>query len=509
MKIKKHLQKIISLLLAAVIATSAVSIAAAYETGTYIVSAQQAAVLSDASEEGAFVCNIRKGTVVEVTEIRLGYGKVYSAALSLGGWVRMDELRSLDAEYTDDHIVRIEIVSPPNKQTYIVGEEPFDREGLVVCAVYDNNDKVEIKDYLLYEASLNTVGEKIFTVSYKSAVSGKSFSETFTVSVVEVPIDRIVIEGNAKKQFAEGQMLSFEGLTVRVLYRDGRADRIFTWEEIKNNSDFVLRVNGEAVTDAPLTVGKTTVSIYYMYEKNAQSYTVDVVPAEPQKLEIVSQPDRMYFFSDSRTPDLTGLVLNLIYNNGKKETIGYRDCEVVFDAANAVPGENEIVLRYKGCQTSITMEMRDADLVGIEVGNPGRLVYIKDALFDGTDTVINGIYDSGEKAEISGWEVHGFDTSTCGMKTVEIRYGEHKAEFTVYVTLSGYFGGDVNLDGQITPADARVILRHAVGLEKLSGTAAVVADRDEDEQITTADARLALRAAVGLDPLYMDFSKTE
>lgn len=503
MKNKRFIKCILLFLSLAILAFSAAVIAYADTVGTYVVAVPQTDVLADAETDADFVCAIYKGDVVEVTEVRLGYGKVHVNSLSLSGWVNMDDLQPMHSGNENGRIVRLEILSMPEKQTYIVGEETFDSTGLVVLAVYDNNDRVEIRDYILYEPSMHTVGEKKVTVSYGSV------SETFTVTVTEVPIERIVIEGSAKKQFAEGQTIDFTGLCVRVVYSDGRPEHVFAWEDIKNNSDFVIRINGKENSDVPLQVGSTTVDIYYMYEKNAQSYTVDVVPARPQSLQVVSLPDRQYFFSDNRTLDLTGLVLNLIYNNGKKETVGYRDCEIIFDAKNAVPGENEIVIRYKDCQTSIMMEMRDAELVGIELTQPGRTVYIKGALFDGNDTVVSGVYDSGERFEISGWEVHGFDTSTCGKKTVEIRYGEYSVSFTLYVTVSGYFGGDVNLDGALTPADARTILRHAVGLEKLSGTAAVVADRDEDEQITTADARLALRAAVGLDPLYMDFSKTK
>ena len=60
--------------------------------------------------------------------------------------------------------------------------------------------------------------------------------------------------------------------------------------------------------------------------------------------------------------------------------------------------------------------------------------------------------------------------------------------------------GDVNFDGSITAADARLCLRRAVGLENyISGSAAFIAcDVDENGAVTAADARLILRTAVGL-----------
>lgn len=58
--------------------------------------------------------------------------------------------------------------------------------------------------------------------------------------------------------------------------------------------------------------------------------------------------------------------------------------------------------------------------------------------------------------------------------------------------------GDIDADGRITPADARLCLRAAVGLEALSAAARTRADADGDGKIQPADARLILRASVGL-----------
>ena len=61
--------------------------------------------------------------------------------------------------------------------------------------------------------------------------------------------------------------------------------------------------------------------------------------------------------------------------------------------------------------------------------------------------------------------------------------------------------GDVDLDGTVTAADARLALRACVDLEVLSVKSETAADADKDNDITAADARLILRAAVGLETL--------
>lgn len=60
--------------------------------------------------------------------------------------------------------------------------------------------------------------------------------------------------------------------------------------------------------------------------------------------------------------------------------------------------------------------------------------------------------------------------------------------------------GDADLDGKVTAADARLILRTAAQLDSLTGQAAKNADVNGDGKITAEDARLALRKAAGLDP---------
>ena len=62
--------------------------------------------------------------------------------------------------------------------------------------------------------------------------------------------------------------------------------------------------------------------------------------------------------------------------------------------------------------------------------------------------------------------------------------------------------GDVDLDGHVTPADARLILRDVVGLDVAS---TVRGDMDGDEMLTAADARLLMRVSTFLeDPALLE-----
>ncbi len=71
--------------------------------------------------------------------------------------------------------------------------------------------------------------------------------------------------------------------------------------------------------------------------------------------------------------------------------------------------------------------------------------------------------------------------------------------FAVSKVLPEYSLGDVNLDGKIDIKDARLLLRHAVGVEVLSNLQFMYADINGDGSIKIDDARRLLRVAVGLE----------
>ncbi len=65
--------------------------------------------------------------------------------------------------------------------------------------------------------------------------------------------------------------------------------------------------------------------------------------------------------------------------------------------------------------------------------------------------------------------------------------------------------GDIDIDDEVTAADARLALRAAVGLENFTNEEKLRADVDGDMAITAADARLILRAAVDLEKIKPEY----
>lgn len=75
----------------------------------------------------------------------------------------------------------------------------------------------------------------------------------------------------------------------------------------------------------------------------------------------------------------------------------------------------------------------------------------------------------------------------------------YKSNYTDVV--KEYLMCDVNFDGKVSAADARLILRNAVGLEEFTALQKKVALTGNSDIISSADARIALRTSVGLEPM--------
>ena len=72
---------------------------------------------------------------------------------------------------------------------------------------------------------------------------------------------------------------------------------------------------------------------------------------------------------------------------------------------------------------------------------------------------------------------------------------------SLFASAAVYSLGDVNGDGKITSADARVVLRCAARLEPLSSAQTQAADADRSGKVNSSDARLLLRVASKMETL--------
>ena len=100
---------------------------------------------------------------------------------------------------------------------------------------------------------------------------------------------------------------------------------------------------------------------------------------------------------------------------------------------------------------------------------------------------------------------------SCGNEAITVIYGYGNSTAQTYAEENGYrfvrlyssLKGDIDGNGKLSAADARLALRASVGLEKYTAGSRefTATDADGDGRISAADARLILRAAVKLEDL--------
>ena len=155
-------------------------------------------------------------------------------------------------------------------------------------------------------------------------------------------------------------------------------------------------------------------------------------------------------------------------------------------------GEKTFYAKWTAIQYKIAYDLRDPDAAAC-FGNENPTVRTVD-----DEIVLQPLTPVLKQYKFLGW----YDNVNFDNDPVEIiRKGTDK-DVTLYAKLFKYSWGDVDFDGDVSAADARLVLRAAVELEELPADALAWGDVDAHSakhDITAADARLALRIAVGLD----------
>ena len=100
-----------------------------------------------------------------------------------------------------------------------------------------------------------------------------------------------------------------------------------------------------------------------------------------------------------------------------------------------------------------------------------------------------------------GWVTYNWLPTACAMKVGNIPLGIR----TPVLSTDDYILGDINEDGSVTAADARLALRYSVGLETPTARQYVLADVNGDSYVNSTDAWAINQFATGLIktmPLY-------
>lgn len=490
---KKLYILIVSVLLSLPLLIFSSSAAESYGTGTYLVTDKNGMMLYETYEESfEFKTTAPKGAYLTVIKVVGDFG--YTVYDSVYGWIELTE----GCEYiskmpfvTDKNKIEgargIRITSLPDKTTFIEGEESAEIDGLEVSLVFNDEQgsTMPVNGYTVSFPDLDTYGDKKVTVYYGG------FSTTYDISVKKVPVTAIVVTKPLKTAYIEGEAISFDGLEVTAYYSDGRDGGKGL---LLDASDYTI--SGVAEGDSKLTPGTYKVTVTYKYPEIRATFHVYVSGKSVTSLKLLKIPSepRLYQGQSFNKNDFE---LSATYDNEITETI--TDFDMVYD--NMQIGTHTARIYYMDKYVAFDYTVYELKQTGIELGDTMPVgSYVGDAV-NFSKLQVYAVYNSGEKKLTDNYEViHNIDTSAIGKYPVTVVSGEFIAEFEYTVAKRQEVRiGDVNFDGNVKAADARLALRNAAKLEELSSDALLAADVDLDGKITAADARKILRVAAGLD----------
>ena len=327
-----------------------------------------------------------------------------------GGYPNFDT--TIKAFTTSNVLETIEIVTPPKKTSYFVGED-FNSTGMIVKAKYGNGKTEEITDYKITNGTNLSLGQTSVTISY----NGKTTTQA--IEVIENSVTSVAIKkAPTKTEYSAGDDFETTGMVIEVTYKDGTTKEISNYT-IKDGSN--------------LKNGQTSVTIEFEEKTVTQAITVKANPVE--KIEIKKEPNKTNYVSGQNF-DTTGMVVEVTYENGKIRQV---DDYTIKDGTNLKTGQTSVTITYE--EKTVTQEITVVEkaVTGISVkSTPTKTKYIQNKEeLDLTGGIIEITYNDDTKEEMlmtsDEITISGFNNQKLGTNTITVTYKGKTAQFNVEI----------------------------------------------------------------------------
>ena len=329
-------------------------------------------------------------------------------------------------------LVSIAVKTNPTKMSYYQGDA-LDSTGLTLTGTYNNGKTETITTGFTCSAlDSSSAGQKTITVTYQGLTT------TFTVTVVAVNLVSVAVKTMPNKtSYFTGEAFDQTGLTLTATYNNGKTETISTGISCTGFSS--------------ATAGQKTITA--SYAGKSTTFTVEVKAIVPVSISIKKAPNKTeYFVGDSY--DGTGLVVNVVYNNGTNKDITTGFTTSGFSSASA--GKNTVTVSYEGFTAAFDVTIKAVELTGIEIAKqPNKTTFNTGDELDTTGLVLTLKYNNGTTGTTDkGYTVSGYDTDTAGEQTITVTYQGFMA--TYKVTLNQSYADYKEVDAAIIEANKKI-----------------------------------------------------
>ena len=329
-------------------------------------------------------------------------------------------------------LVSIAVKTNPTKMSYYQGDA-LDSTGLTLTGTYNNGKTETITTGFTCSAlDSSSAGQKTITVTYQGLTT------TFTVTVVSVNLVSVAVKTMPNKtSYFTGEAFDQTGLTLTATYNNGKTETISTGISCTGFSS--------------ATAGQKTITA--SYAGKSTTFTVEVKAIVPTGITVKTAPNKTeYFVGDSY--DGTGLVVNVVYNNGTNKDITTGFTTSGFSSASA--GKNTVTVSYEGFTATFDVTIKAVELTGIEIAKqPNKTTFNTGDELDTTGLVLTLKYNNGTTGTTDkGYTVSGYDTNTAGEQTITVTYQGFTA--TYKVTLNQSYADYTEVDAAIIEANKKI-----------------------------------------------------
>ena len=239
----------------------------------------------------------------------------------------------------------------------------------------------------------------------------------------------------SKTSYYVGENFDKTGMVVKAKYSD---------ETLKEITDYTIK-NGTNLVE-----NQSSITIEYQGKTITQE--IEVKAKEPEKaitsINVKAKPTKTEYIQNKEELDLTGGIIEAIYNDGSKTNVPMNSNNVTVSGFNnKVLGKNTITVEYEKKTAQFDIEIKaeeqkpsvEKTITAISIKTkPAKTEYIQNKeQLDLTGGSIEVTYSDGSKTEISMNSsdviVSGFNNKVLGKNTITVTYKEKTAQFDIEI----------------------------------------------------------------------------
>ena len=384
-----------------------------YDVKYYIVSASYLTVRKGPGTNYDSLGSIAKNTVIPVLFSDESNNWCYTTYAAFFGWVNIDYLvpltekasvTVLNKDYRDEQgilytVSNTDMTASVGKAGYSSNSSDYSGEnsGFVILTKYlvIGNDVYTLTGIGANAFSGNKKINKIYIPSNVKSVSSSAFNDS---SLSEIYYE----SGSYAQKFAENS--SYTATDYRCI----SSHTYGAWK---------VSIAGDSQN---ARVEESTCAVCgHKLKRTAKSISITHMP---NKLE--------YIQSQPLVKD--GLKVNLVFDDGN--TMDVTSGVTLGEFNSESSGSHDVVVNYSIFSTSFSVKVNEKELTGIKINKkPTTTTFV-----EGTDMSTAGLsvyatYNNGTEAEVTEYDVSGYNRNKVGDQTIKVTYSGFTASFTVTV----------------------------------------------------------------------------